>query len=363
MLIPTTVMRELTHIKDRKKSHNSTSADRQNAKMAWEVLVTLNDCILTYSTKVYKIDNEKYKIPDSTQKGANNIKNDHKLMALADDISRKNLGKVHIVHNDVDFAVYSGVAITIAEYFAKRNKIADYTDIDKLDKEFNNLESLREIIKRVDINAYLENGATLLINTIKCNMPEQIKARGGVRIPDRKVIEKIKFLLDNGADLNKNDNGYHCLPPLSHSIQLRESYGFDIFKLLIERDCDINKASRDDSNPKKIGGLNEGNTPLMIACFHSKKKFIHMLCERDEISINQQDNNGFTALIKCALKRYETIKQNKPHELNDELYEYIRAQPKVDISIRDRNNHTAQDWIKRGDFLKQGKSYKENEKW
>ena len=79
--------------------------------------------------------------------------------------------------------------------------------------------------------------------------------------------------------------------------------------------------------------LNEGNTPLMIACWHGRRKFVEKLCSYSDIGLNQQDSNGFTPLIKCAWKK------------NKELYEYLLTFPRTDIYIRDRNNHTAEWWM------------------
>ena len=108
----------------------------------------------------------------------------------------------------------------------------------------------------------------------------------------------------------------------------------------------------------KVGNLNEGNTPLMIACWHSKKKFVFDLCSLEGISLNQQDSNGFTALIKCAKQRYERIKRGQKVSVNEELYNFLISK-NADTLIRDRNNHTAADWWERGN----NPSYKESEIW
>ena len=96
----------------------------------------------------------------------------------------------------------------------------------------------------------------------------------------------------------------------------------------------------------------------MIACWHCKKKFVYSLCEKEGISINQQDSNGYTALMKCAVQRYNRKKKGLSSKLNEELYKYLVEQG-ADTRIRDRNNHTAQDWWNRGDDF----SYKETEIW
>lgn len=359
VVIPTTVMNELSF----RKTQKSDAQDRKTAKIAWQVLANLNYYLEEYSDRISRSDNDGYRVPNSVPDVRNMI-NDHKVMALAKELQKKVIGEVVIVHDDVDFSVYDGKAIKIDDYVAKRSKLINYTSIIDLDMEFDHLDDFRRIISNLDLNAYLPDGMTLLISTIKCNDPEKIKERGGRRIPDQKVIKKVQFLLDYGADPNKNDNGRYCLPPLAHSIQLNEKehrYGFAIFNMLLEAGCDFNKAARDEraASYMKVGKLNEGNTPLMIACYHGKKKYVYSLCERDGISLNQQDCNGYTALIKCAVQRYNRIKKGQKYALNEELYYYLKDQKGADPLIRDRNNHTAEDWMRRGD----DSGYKEMEIW
>ncbi len=355
VIIPTTVMRELSY----RKTQKATPQERKTSKVAWQVMANVDYYLEEYKGRISRMDNENHKIPDSVPDVRNMI-NDHKVMAMAKDLEKKVVGDVVIIHDDVDFSVHDGKAIKIDDYVAKRSKLIDYTSIIDLDMEFEHLEYFQKKVSELDLNAYLPDGMTLLISAIKCNDPEKIEERDGRRIPDQKVIKKIRFLLANGADPDKNDNGRYCLPPLAHSIQTREHYGFDIFKILLEAGCDFNKAARDERTASymKVGKLNEGNTPLMIACFHAKKKFVKMLCEKDGISLNQQDSNGYTALIKCAVQRYNRIKRGQNAPINEELYEYLKSCG-ADTLIRDRNNHTADDWMKRGD----DPSFRESDIW
>ena len=83
-----------------------------------------------------------------------------------------------------------------------------------------------------------------------------------------------------------------------------------------------------------------------------------ILCEKEGISLNQQDSNGYTALMKCAVQRYNRMKRGQDAPINEELYDYLISRG-ADTLIRDRNNHTAADWMKRGD----DPSYRENEIW
>lgn len=69
-----------------------------------------------------------------------------------------------------------------------------------------------------------------------------------------------------------------------------------------------------------------------------------------DLSINQQDCNGFTALIKCAVQRYNRKKDGKSYKIHEELYQLLKEKG-ADTKIRDRNNRTAQDWWDMGDSL------------
>lgn len=355
VMIPSTVLRELSF----RKTQKNTTQERKVSRVAWQIMANIDYYMSEYPKRISRFDNENYKIPDSVPDVRNMI-NDHKVMAMAKDLQKKVIGDVIIIHDDVDFSIHDGNAMKVDDYVAKRSKLIDYTSIIDLDMEFDHLEYFQKIVSSMDLNVYLPDGMTLLISCITCNDPEKIEERGGRRIPDQKVLKKIRFLLDNGAEPNKNDNGRYCLPPLAHSIQIRERYGFDIFDMLMEAGCDYNKAARDERTASymKVGKLNEGNTPLMIACWHCKKKFVYSLCEKEGISINQQDSNGYTALMKCAVQRYNRKKKGLSSKLNEELYKYLVEQG-ADTRIRDRNNHTAQDWWNRGDDF----GYKETEIW
>lgn len=355
IIIPSTVLRELSF----RKTQKQTTQERKISRVAWQIMANIDYYMSEYPKRIRKFDNENYEVPDSIPDMRNMI-NDHKVMVLAKELQKKVIGDVIIIHDDVDFSIHDGNAVKVDDYVAKRSTLIDYTSIIDLDLEFDHLEYFQKIVSTMDLNVYLPDGMTLLISCITCNDPEKMEERGGRRIPDQKILKKIRFLLDKGADPNKNDNGRYCLSPLAHSIQIRERYGFDIFHMLMKAGCDYNKASRDERTASymKVGKLNEGNTPLMIACWHGKKKFVYSLCEKAEISINQQDSNGYTALMKCVVQRYNRKKKGLSSKMNEDLYKYLVVKG-ADTRIRDRNNHTAQDWWNRGDDF----GYKETEIW
>lgn len=161
--------------------------------------------------------------------------------------------------------------------------------------------------------------------------------------------------MDNGADPDKTDNSRYCLTPLAHCVQVGD---FKALCILLECGADYNKGSVDEITPSnlKMQNMNEGNTPLMIACWHGRKRFVEKLCQLPGISLNQQDCNGYTALHKCAVQRYNRKKGQKDTTQLEAIYRYLLNRPGIDPLIRDRNNKTAKDWWDKGGALERGEA-------
>ena len=240
---------------------------------------------------------------------------------------------------------------------AKRSKTeSNYQVILDLDLEFDHLEKYDIAAKQMNLNAFLPDGMTLLISCIRCNEPEKVEERRGRIIPEPKIQEKLIFLLEHGADPNKPDSNQYCHTPLEHCIERFEEKrkgeydpSFEEFCILLNHGADYNKCSVDETQPsdKRISEINEGNTPLMIACYHGKMNFVKKLCSMPDISINAQDCNGYTALIKCAVARWKNKNEGKRYDKYEKIYNFLKEDMHADTLIRDRNNSTAQDWWNR----------------
>ena len=334
VIIPSTVLNELSYRKNKGK-------DNQEKKLAWQLLANIEYYMTEYGSRLKKVDSEGYKV----QAEVYSIANDLKIIELAKELSKKVIGDVDIITDDIDITTFYDKAVRIDDYIAKRTKTFEYQSILDLDMEYNHLEYYHKIISKLDLNAYLPDGMTLLISCIRKLRPKI----GELPIPAQKVYKKIRFLLDNGADPNKNDNGGDCLSPLAHCVQIDD---YDAFSILLDYNCDFNKASRDEmiDSYMKVGKLNEGNTPLMIACWCGRKKYVEKLCTLPRISLNQQDSNGYTALIKCAVQRFNRKKTGQKTYINEYLYQYL-IEHGADRLIRDRNNRTAEDWWEMADNL------------
>lgn len=138
-----------------------------------------------------------------------------------------------------------------------------------------------------DWNYYLANGTTLIISAVK-----------NVSVPVKQRIEKIRWLISNGADVNKRDHESKNFPAITHAIKM---HNYEIFTFLLnECNANPNIGSRNPYDIGKVRQKNDGNTPLMVAAWENQIDMVRDLCANKRVSLNQQDGNGFTALIKAC---------------------------------------------------------------
>ena len=327
VVILSTVIQELDKYKDRRN------------KGAWQVLMTIEDFRTRYRGR-FRIENSEYKEIQTK---------DDRIIHFAEIESKKVPGKVYILQDDVTISIKYENKLLLRDYMATRGNKSSYRLILDLDEEFDSFSffSRREDELSESINDYLPDGNTPLISAIRCNEKEKVEKRSGRRIPDSRRKQKIDFIIGSGADIDKNDASRYCLTPIAHCVQMND---YNTFRSLLEKGADYNKGSMDVTNTGYIYTQNEGNTPLMIACWHGRFKYVKALCEQPDISLNQQDSNGYTALIKCAVRTVDLIK--KKAEEGEEAdcsqfrkcYEYLLSQPGIDTRIRDRKNRTVADW-------------------
>jgi len=288
VIILDVVIKELDNIKDKRKNND-----------AWLAMMS-----------IAKAENADIILKENNKK----IKNDEKIINEAEKISENYGAKVYILHDDIGFTLRYDNSITLGEYMTKKYGIINLAGLEELDKLY--LEDWKDykIPEDLDINSRLKDGKTLLINAIISK--------------EKNKYQKIDFLIKNGADINMRDCYKYFLTPLSHAVKAGDIKAFDI---LLKKGADYNKGSMDETTESDLYRGNEGNTPLMIAAWHGRKDFVDRLCEQKDICLNQQDSNGFTALIKAAVKKNEYI-YKKLSELG------------ADTKIRDRKGHTADWW-------------------
>jgi ankyrin repeat protein len=177
-----------------------------------------------------------------------------------------------------------------------------------------------------EANGYLKDGNTMIISAVRNN---------GVSFELRK--KKILWLISCGADANKQDCSRRYFPPLTHAVQKND---YEMTEFLL-KDCHANPnvGSRNPFDSGYVRHKNEGNMPLMVAAWHNKPEFVKELCADERTSLNQQDGNGFTALIKAC--------GNGFLECRD-----IIRNAGADTKIVDRDGQTADD--RYNEFLETG---------
>lgn len=290
VIVPDIVVNELDSIKD----HNTNGL----AAKAWRILQCMTN---NAQEKGGNVISRSYVGNDE------DINNDQKIIQVAMAASNEFNCEVDIITYDTGFSARlsggdgSVKALFLLDYLATKQKLTDMHTIKKIDGYY--ADSYDDIEKKLgikipsayELNAYLENGNTLIISVVR-NKSADFEQR----------CEKIRWLIKHGADIDKRDCGKHYLPALSHSVQNGD---FEIFKFLLhECKANPNVGSRNPYDSGKFHqkdrdkkqNKNDGNMPLMIAAWDNKKNYVEELCNDERTSLNQQDGNGFTALIKAC---------------------------------------------------------------
>ena len=269
---------------------------------------------------------------------------DAQIVKVAEKAAEEFHCQVDIITYDAGFAArLSGhatvKALYLEEYMVTKQNLMDIQSLKKINAyyadSYEDMESVPGVTipNREDINAYLPEGNTLIISVVR-NRNKPLNQRK----------EKIRWLIGHGADVDRRDCGKYYFPPLSHAIQNRD---FEMFRFLLhECRANPNVGSRNPYDAGKIRQKNDGNMPLMIAAWDNRVEFVRELCENPRISLNQQDGNGYTALMKAC------------HWGWLECRDIIRAAG-ADERIVDRNGYTAEDHYR--EYLETGRS--KNRTW
>ena len=272
VIIPDIVITELTNIKRRD--------DKTLGNKAWLALTSISN---TKAAKIINYNGLKQ-----------SLTNDQKIIEVAKQAANDFNCNVNIISNDIDYKAYLKdnqkiSVITLANYVATIQELPNMEILDEINNlRLDNYDSAK-VPDPKHINAYLTDGLTLIISTVRSNMRFEQKC------------EKIKWLIKNGADVNKRDNGKYYFPPLTHAVQRKD---VRMVKFLLE-ECKANPniGSRNPYSIDKMRQRNEGNMPLMVACYDksASPEIVKILCSDKRTSLNQQDGNGFTAYIKASI--------------------------------------------------------------
>ena len=272
VIIPRIVVDELDNIKNR--NTNTTLA-----KKAWEILRGIG-----YGEKTILME---YTGPQQE------VNNDCKIISIAREASVRFSCKVDIITEDTDYSAYlkgddKVSAVHLKAYMKRKQEILNMDRLDYFNTLY--LDSYEEVERPTakEVNGYLRDGYTMIISVVRNN---------GVSFEQRK--KKILWLISCGADVDKRDCGRRYFPPVTHAVQKNDYKMVEFF--LKECNADPNVGSRNPFESGYVRHKNEGNTPLMVAAYHGRENIVRLLCQSEKISINQQDGNGFTALMKACM--------------------------------------------------------------
>lgn len=292
VIVPEIVISELNNLKDRGKP-----ALKQKA---WLVMSSINNLKdrLTISQNQKNDGNNDEKIADIAIRRAK-AKPNNDVYLLSDDIYFQFLCENQKNLSSITPQVY-------AQQFTNTD-----TDVDPVRSiEFISLIKNKKLdaiksfnMKNVDVNFHdPDDGFTPLIAAIRT-----------------RSYELLKYILSlPNVDLDKQDKHKYYFSPIHHATQLKD---LTMIKILAEYGADIDLGS---------GGKNSGNTPLMISAWSQFNSGVDFFLEHGACC-NQQDTNGYTALIKACIKN------------NDKIINKLA--PITDLDIRCRKNKRAVDYL------------------
>ena len=221
-----------------------------------------------------------------------NGNNDDKIIDVAKRVTENYNCRIHIITDDKGFKAKQKInsdisIIRLSEFIQDRYNIENMFGLHQIDEATDNFVKPQG----VNMKAYLPNGNTLITSAIR-----------NEHLTYEMKIKKIKWLCDNGADINQRECSDNFFPPLTIAIQQKKNpKQTELVKFILdELKADPNAGSRNPFSLKMIRHQNEGNMPLMVAARSGLVDIVKMLCNHPDIILNQQDSNGFTALIKVA---------------------------------------------------------------
>ncbi len=273
IVIPEVVIQELNRQKDQGKGSTK--------QRAWLAMASISN-----NKEVISIDKSQYYEGEI---------NDEKIMRIAKNYALESINnKVVILTNDVYFTLKN-------ETFGLKN--LSIKSIKEIEASFYANDVFSEYDTQNFISAVksknLENVKRTYNSSIDVNRIDSETGWTPLIIAVRnRSYDILDFLLSLDAlDIEKRDKAKYEFTPLLHCCQIQDTKSM---KKLIDNGAGVNSSSR---------GKNKGNTPLMVCSWGSFNEGLKILMECDQLSYNQQDNNGFTALHKaCKRNNFEAVK-------------------------------------------------------
>ncbi len=292
VIIPEVVIAELNNLKDRNKP-----SVRQKA---WLVMKTIND------------KGAAFHIASNIR---NEGKNDEKIAAIAIQRAKsKPSDDVYLLSDDIWFQFLT----------KKQNNLASLTPAQYVEK-FKLIEVKYDSLKTLEFCSLVKNRRLQEIKNLNLteidvnfNNPDDglTPLIIAVRNRDTAMINHLVTLRD--IDLDRKDKHKYGFSALHHATQLKS---IEIIKLLTNNGADFDLGS---------DGKNIGNTPLMVAAWSGFTEGVEFFLSLGTCT-NQQDNNGYTPLMKASIKHDSAVIQ--------------RLISKTDLNIRSRENKTAIEYL------------------
>lgn len=187
VVIPDIVIRELDGIKN--------SSNRAMATRAWEIIRGIG-----YGDRVIRMEFE----------GDNSIEKDEMIIHVARKAATKYGCEVQIITDDADYSAFlkgdeTVTALHLREYMITKQNLVNMKGLVELEKYYADDYSNITPPDKDEINAYLPNGYTLIISTVR-DRDHSIEQRKA----------KIRWLIAHGADVDKRDCYRRYFPPLTH---------------------------------------------------------------------------------------------------------------------------------------------------
>lgn len=269
VIIPDIVINELNYQKDKKPK-------RSVNQRAWLAMANIQE----------KIDNKNPKIKVCTIEYGQEDDNDQKIARIAKQRASLSIkDQVYIYTDDIYFKFlvenYSNLTVVTPKNYEELFPDEDESDPIVMQELFaaiklKNVEIMNRLDeKKININKHdKETGYTPMIAAVRNN--------------DQKMIIALLSKFSN-IDLEIKDKSKYIFTPLLNACQTQK---LDVIKLLVDAGADVNRSG---------SGKNHGNTPLMVCAWEGFTEGVKYLIEQ-EVSYNQQDNNGYTALHKACIK-------------------------------------------------------------
>lgn len=256
------------------------------------------------------------------------------IIEIAAAVSEEFCCDVDIITNDVPLALQIKGRVTettpyhllfLEEFAATKQKLINMSVLNAINEYY--ADSYDDIEKALGIksfsmhdeewNCFLADGSTLIIAAVDNSLA-----------PVEQRKEKIRWLIKNGADVNQRDRESKNFPPITHAIK---KHDYEMFSFLL-RECNANPnvGSRNPYDVGKIRQKNDGNMPLMVAAWENQIDMVSDLCADKRISLNQQDGNGYTALIKACIRGNKECRK-------------IIEDAGADVTILDHEGYSAED--------------------